>query len=286
MNTNTNTNNAPTNDTGAVQVQVDTTQAMQDRMTVHEVDGTTRVEIASGNISLDTDPTATKTEQTIENANTHGADGTKEGNGEAGNGGESQQQQSSNAETQVQQDLDKQKQTEQEVKADLAKKNVDFDALAKEYADAGELSADSLKKLADAGYPKQVVDAYLDGLNARMDRFVSTVKGYAGGEEEFAKLQTYIAGQPQEVIDGFNSAVNSGNLGQIKLAIAGLKAEMTKAYGTANPTVMAGQAKGGGEPQGYTNFEQMTKDMSDPRYNVDPIYTRQVYAKVKAATIF
>lgn len=274
------TNNAPTvdNTNGAQQTKVDATQQQtMPNMTVQQIDGTTRVEVESGNISLDNDQPANDA-----NANTQGANDAN-GNG----GGESQQQQqSSNAETQVQQDLDKQKQTEQEVKADLAKKNVDFDALAKEYADAGELSADSLKKLADAGYPKQVVDAYLDGLNARMDRFVSTVKGYAGGEEEFAKLQTYIAGQPQDVIDGFNAAVNSGNLGQIKLAIAGLKAEMTKTYGTANPTVMAGQAKGGGEPQGYTNFEQMTKDMSDPRYNVDPVYTQQVYAKVKAATIF
>lgn len=270
------TNNAPTvdNTNGAQQTQVDATQQQTlPNMTVQQIDGTTRVEVESGNISLDT------TDQNA-NANTQGESGKQDG------GESQQQQQSSNAETQVQQDLDKQKQTELEVKADLAKKNVDFDALAKEYADAGELSADSLKKLADAGYPKQVVDAYLDGLNARMDRFVSTVKGYAGGDEEFAKLQTYIAGQPQDVIDGFNAAVNSGNLGQIKLAIAGLKAEMTKTYGTANPTVMAGQAKGGGEPQGYTNFEQMTKDMSDPRYNVDPVYTQQVYAKVKAATIF
>lgn len=282
MDTN-NTNNAPTADNanGAQKAQVDTAQQQQTaNMTVQEIDGTMRVEVEPGNISLDNDQTDNGADAA--NANTQGAnDG---GNADNGNGGESNT--TGNAEAQVQQDLDKQKQTELEVKADLAKKNVDFDALAKEYADAGELSADSLKKLADAGYPKQVVDAYLDGLNARMDRFVSTVKGYAGGEEEFAKLQTYIAGQPQEVIDGFNSAVNSGNLGQIKLAIAGLKAEMTKAYGTANPTVMAGQAKGGGEPQGYTNFEQMTKDMSDPRYNVDPVYTKQVYAKVKAATIF
>ena len=278
------TNNAPTvdNANGAQKAQVDTAQQQQTaNMTVQEIDGTMRVEVEPGNISLDNDQTDNGANDA--NANTQGAnDG---GNADNGNGG-GESNTTGNAEAQVQQDLDKQKQTELEVKADLAKKNVDFDALAKEYADAGELSADSLKKLADAGYPKQVVDAYLDGLNARMDRFVSTVKGYAGGDEEFAKLQTYIAGQPQEVIDGFNSAVNSGNLGQIKLAIAGLKAEMTKAYGTANPTVMAGQAKGGGEPQGYTNFEQMTKDMSDPRYNVDPVYTKQVYAKVKAATIF
>ena len=180
----------------------------------------------------------------------------------------------------------KQLETEKEIKADLAAKGVDFDELAKEYEAKGELSEASLKKLADANYPKPVVDAYLEGLAARTDKFVATVQGYAGGAEEFGRLQTFIQGQGQETIDGFNAAINSGNLSQIKLTIAGLKAEMAKVHGTTNPTIMASRQVNNAEPQGYTSYEAMTKDMNDPRYNVDPAYTRMVYAKVKAATIF
>ena len=60
--------------------------------------------------------------------------------------------------------------------------------------------------------------------------------------------------------------------------------KMNKTYGTANPTIMGGAANAAAE--GYTSMEQMTKDMSDPRYQVDPKFTRSVMMKIKNATIF
>lgn len=198
-----------------------------------------------------------------------------------------QQTQNSSAPTtqQVQEEFDKQQQTETDLKQDLATKGVDFDALAQEYDRLGGLSQHSLDSLAKAGYPRSVVDAYLNGLQATTDRFVSTVKGFAGGEQAFSQLQSFMQTQPRTVIEAFNSVIEGGNLGQIQLAINGIKAQMTSKYGTANPTVM-GKGSANNNPQGYTSMEQMTKDMSDPRYQVDPKFTREVMRKIKNATIF
>lgn len=185
----------------------------------------------------------------------------------------------------VQQEYDKQQQSEADLKADLEKKGVNWDNLASEYDTKGELSKESLDALEKAGYPKSVVDAYLAGLQATTERFVSQVKSFAGGEEGFKQLQTFMQSQPKAVIDAFNSLIQGGNLGQIQLAVEGIKAQMVAKYGTANPTVM-GQGSAQNTPQGYTTPAQMTKDMRDPRYQVDPVFTREVMRKVQNATFF
>lgn len=182
-------------------------------------------------------------------------------------------------------DINKQLQAEEDVKKDLETKGVDFDALAEEYENNGSLSEKSMEALSKAGYPESVVNAYLNGLQALNDRFTTAVKGFAGGEEGFNRLTEFLKTQPQDVINAYNSTIQSGNLGQIHLMMDGLVSKMTQKYGTANPTVMGGASANAGA-EGYTSMEQMTKDMSDPRYQVDPQFTRTVMQKIKNATIF
>lgn len=184
----------------------------------------------------------------------------------------------------LQSDIVNQQKADNDAKATLESKGVDFDKLAEEYSNDGKLSDDSMKILKDAGFPESVVNAYLSGLEAINERFATQVKGFAGGEDGYAKLTEFIKTQPQSVIDAFNSTIATGNLGQIELTIGGLMSKMNKAYGTSNPTIMGGVANAATE--GYTSMEQMTKDMSDPRYQVDPKFTRSVMMKIKHANIF
>ena len=174
---------------------------------------------------------------------------------------------------------------EQEIKSELAKADIDFDALAAEYDKNGSLSAESLTALEKAGYPKAVVDAYLAGLEAMADSYAQQVRQMAGGDEAYAQLVQFISTQPQSVIDGFNAAIQTGSLAQIQLSINGIRAQMTAAYGTAKPSVMAG-AQGAGTPAGYQTTAEMTKDMADPRYQTDPVFTQEVYRKLQNSSLF
>lgn len=183
-----------------------------------------------------------------------------------------------------QSDISDRQKMEDDLKAELSSKGLDFSALEKEYIEKGELSEDSLNQLNKAGYPKSMVDAYIAGLQAMSDRFVNSVYEAAGGKEEYTKVTAFLSSQPADVVKAYNDTIQSGNLGAIKLAISGIQAQMTKTYGTNNPTIM-GQPNAGTK-DGYTSMEQMTKDMSDPRYQVDPKFTREVMMKVKNATIF
>lgn len=180
--------------------------------------------------------------------------------------------------------FDTQVERDNEIKNDLAKHNIDFDALGEEYQKNGELSKESIDKLEKAGYPKAMVDAYLDGLQATTEKFVNRIYSMAGGKENYEKIIGFIKTQPESVINAYNATITQGNLNQIELALNGIKAQMNTAYGTSNPTLMGGVATSTAE--GYTSMEQMTKDMTDPRYQVDPKFTRSVMMKIKNATIF
>lgn len=180
--------------------------------------------------------------------------------------------------------FDTQVERDNEIKNDLAKHNIDFDALGEEYQKNGELSKESLDKLEKAGYPKAMVDAYLDGLQATTEKFVNRIYSMAGGKENYEKIIGFIKTQPESVINAYNATITQGNLNQIELALNGIKAQMNATYGTSNPTLMGGAATSTAE--GYTSMEQMTKDMADPRYQVDPKFTRSVMMKIKNATIF
>ena len=196
-----------------------------------------------------------------------------------------QEQPQEDSTQQLQQDFQRQQTRESEIKTELSKAGIDFDALAAEFDRSGALSAESLAALEKAGYPKSVVDAYIAGLDALADRYAQQVRDMAGGEEAYARLTRFMQTQPQSVIDGFNAALMTGNIAQIQLALAGIQAQMTAAYGTANPSVMAG-AQGAGNPQGYQTTEEMTKDMSDPRYQTDPAFTQEVYRKLQHSSLF
>ena len=180
--------------------------------------------------------------------------------------------------------FDTQVERDNEIKNDLAKHNIDFDALGEEYQKNGELSKESIDKLEKAGYPKAMVDAYLDGLQATTEKFVNRIYSMAGGKENYEKIIGFIKTQPESVINAYNATITQGNLNQIELALNGIKAQMKTAYGTSNPTLMGGAATSTAD--GYTSMEQMTKDMADPRYQVDPKFTRSVMMKIKNATIF
>ena len=70
----------------------------------------------------------------------------------------------------------------------LSEKGIDYGALTTEYEEKGALSEDTYKKLADAGYPKAVVDTYIRGIEAANEAFVNSVYTVAGGKDEYDEL--------------------------------------------------------------------------------------------------
>lgn len=171
------------------------------------------------------------------------------------------------------------------VEKDLVTKGVDFAGLETEYMNNGGLSRQSYETLEKAGYPKAVVDGLLAGWEAASTRFVNDVYALAGGQEEFARIQQFVSSQNQDVINAFNATLDSENLMQIRMTLEGIKGQMVKQYGTQRPSIV-GNAAPSVDRSGYESTDEMIKDMSDPRYQKDAKFTREVYRKVKYSKLF
>ena len=171
------------------------------------------------------------------------------------------------------------------VEKDLVSKGVDFAGLENEYMNNGGLSQHSYETLEKAGYPKAVVDGMLAGWEAASTRFVNDVYALAGGQEEFARIQQFVSSQNQDVINAFNATLDSENLMQIRMTLEGIKGQMVKQYGTQRPSIV-GNAAPSVDRSGYESTDEMIKDMSDPRYQKDAKFTREVYRKVKYSKLF
>lgn len=181
----------------------------------------------------------------------------------------------------VQEAFAQQQQATEELQKDLAERNVDFKSLEEEYTKNGQLSSASLEALANAGYPKEVVDAYISGVEATQEKFYNAVVGFAGGEDEYRQVAQFVSSQGDKAVQDFNDTINTGNLGVINMVIQGVKANMKAVNGTTNQVIL-GQSTGGtaDNTNAYLSKQQMLDAMNDPRYDKDPIYRKQVEQKI------
>lgn len=175
-------------------------------------------------------------------------------------------------------DIQETRQAMDNAKATLEAKGVDYAKLEAEYNKNGGLSEDSYKVLKDAGYDREIVDAVIAGWQAKADRFYDAVINTAGGEEAYKSITKFVSSQGQAAVDSFNEIVNNANLSTISSYIAGVKAQMTAKYGTANPTLTGGGVVN--KPAGFSDQNEMIKAMQDKRYGRDAKYTKEVEKKL------
>ncbi len=173
-----------------------------------------------------------------------------------------------------------------DLRKDLTTKGIDFDAIAEEFSNNGDFTPETRAALEKAGYPKTVVDAFLSGLQATADKIVTTIFSYCGGEEEYNKMAQFIKAQGEDTVAQFNRVLESGDVGQMKLAIDGFKARMGARTGVAGRSVLGGNGTGGNAQQGFSSKSDMVKAMSDPRYGRDPSYTKDIQKKTMNSSFF
>ena len=181
-------------------------------------------------------------------------------------------------ETVTDKDIQETRQAMDNARTTLESKGIDYSKLEAEYNNNGGLSEESYKALKDAGYDKDIVDAVLYGWQAKADRFYDAVINKAGGEEAYKGLTQFVSSQGMDAVNAFNEIMNNANLSTINSYIAGIKAQMTAKYGTANPTLMGGGVVN--KPVGFSDQNEMIKAMQDKRYGRDAKYTREVEKKL------
>ena len=163
---------------------------------------------------------------------------------------------------------------------DLKAKGVDFNQAIKEYNEYGALSSKTMADLAQAGYPSEVIEGFIESRQNLESEFTNAVYSAAGGEQAYNKVIEWAQGNlSNKVLSSFNRAIDNNNLEAVALMFEGMKAKMVAKQGTRNPTIMGGGVTNGGY-KGFSNKQEVVEAMSDPRYGTDPNYTRSVELKM------
>lgn len=179
-----------------------------------------------------------------------------------------------------------QEETEQAARKATEAAGLDLDELSKQYWEAGELDEDAYAKLEKSGIPKNVVDAFIQGQEALLDRTRNEVFESVGGGENYQTMIEWAADTlPTEEIEAYNRAVNSADLNTAKMTVAGLKARYDASEGFEPRRSVKGAAAQVA-PQSYQSLAEMRTEMSDPRYSTDPAFRREVEKKLSNSDIF
>jgi hypothetical protein len=171
-----------------------------------------------------------------------------------------------------------------EVQKAVEAAGVDFDALQNEYNEQGGLSDDAYAKLADAGFPQDLVNSWIKGQEALAGDYQSSVQNIVGGADAYSEMISWAGDNLSETeIAAYDRAVGSGDLDMVKLAVSGLQSKYQAAEGS-DPALIAGQSapSSGGN---YSSWAEVTTAMRDPRYARDPAYRQSVADKLGRSNI-
>ena len=170
----------------------------------------------------------------------------------------------------------------------LEEVGIDAQDISDRFAENDEISEDDYSKLSDAGFSRQIVDTYLDGLrNASMAGEVDAqgIKDLVGGDESYGQMVSWaIENLPAEEVQAFNKLTDTGDGPAIKLAVQGIYSQYNNAMGV-EPNLYSGRAAASG-PAPYRSTAEVKAAMSDPRYGKDVTYTESVYSRLENSNVF
>ena len=173
----------------------------------------------------------------------------------------------------------------------LDEAGVDYQGMNTKWQETGKLDDDDYKALEGAGFSKDMVEAYLDGVQYRAEqdsqlaaKEVAAIKNEFGGEQVYNDMITWAAGNLDKAeVDAFNNMLKTSNPHQIRIAVAGIQA----AY--MNNAPREPKLVGGRTPRANTTkFEstaQVVAAMNDERYATDPAYRQEVQEKLSRSKV-
>ena len=174
----------------------------------------------------------------------------------------------------------------------LEEVGIDPQEISNRFTESGEINEDDYTKLGEAGFSKQVIDTYLDGLRggATSSEDIATaqiqgIKDSVGGDDNYGKMVSWaIENLPAEEVKEFNSLTETANATAIKFAVQGLYSQYNNAMGV-EPNLVSGKASTSG-PTPYRSTAEVVTAMSDPRYGKDVTYTEDVQRRLGGSDVF
>lgn len=156
--------------------------------------------------------------------------------------------------------------------------------IQQEYQNEDSLSDESYRELAEAGYSKAFVDAYIRGQEALVNQYVEKVMDFVGGRERFQQVYGHMKTNNPEGAEALIKAFESRDVATMKTILNLAGQSRDKTFGKKAERSIAKRATPAKpvarKAEGFESQAEMIKAMSDPRYRTDSKYRREVEQKV------
>ena len=175
----------------------------------------------------------------------------------------------------------------------LEEVGIDPQEISNRFTESGEISEDDYTKLGEAGFSKQVIDTYLNGLRGTSEGTaeeiatsqIQGIKDSIGGDEAYNQMVSWaLENLPAEDQKAFNQVTKTADAPIIKMAVQGLYSQYKNAMGV-EPNLVTGRASQSG-PTPYRSTAEVVTAMSDPRYGKDVTYTEDVQRRLGGSDVF
>ena len=174
----------------------------------------------------------------------------------------------------------------------LTEAGVDFQGMNSRWQETGSLTDEDYVSLNDAGFSRDMVDAYLSGLQYQFNKDaqlasqqVMDIKAEFGGEQAYGEMVQWASSNLSEAeIGAFNKAISSPDVEQVRFAVAGLNSRYQNQAGI-EPKLVGGKTARSSESK-FESTAQLVEAMNDPRYQTDPAYRRKLEEKLSRSNVF
>jgi hypothetical protein len=168
-----------------------------------------------------------------------------------------------------------------------AKSGLNLDDLSKSFwENNASLNDDQYAALEKGGYPRHIVDQFIEGQKLIIETQQTKVYNETGGPEGYTSMITWAANNLDATeIAAYNEAINKPDMSAVLLAVRGLTARY-RAEADVEPVRVTGGSVGRGGGEVYESAQQMKDAMADPRYKKDPAYRAKVEAAVARSSAF
>lgn len=176
------------------------------------------------------------------------------------------------------------------VEAAVTSAGLDMEALNSEYAENGTLSEASFEALEKSGITRDVVEAFIAGREALIEKAAAEVYETVGGVDKYTSMVEWAhEGLTEAEIEEYNSAISSGNRSRTLMAVSWLKDKyLASGAASVEPSrVLSSTGKAGGGNSGgtYASMADAVKDMQSPEYKNNPAYRAKVEAKLARSAL-
>ena len=169
---------------------------------------------------------------------------------------------------------------------------IDYEGMNSRWQESGQLSEEDYGELNEAGFSRDMVEAYLQGVqfNAQRDTDlqqgqVKEIQDTYGGETAYNEMISWAAGVlTDSEKSAFDMAIKNPNYDMVKLAVAGLHSRYM-AEGNKEPKLVSGRTNKRGSKAKFESMAQVVAAMNDPLYASDPAFRKTVEEKLSRSNV-